>query len=206
MLEVSERTIYRYLSQGRLREYVRGAKHGVRREDVDALLHPDEEELPLPLNRRTLTRMHHELGELRHYLDRCKAVLNMKWTPLDLPADALVARHRTAMLAVAEGFHRDSLPEWTDFLLRLRLDDLAAIEQSIRTPHPWIPFHALAQRLRPEVGDLHRAPSFELISAAKQNLDTLAQVWLFNKYGEEHVQRLLTRLIEEAQDQNSSSR
>jgi excisionase family DNA binding protein len=194
-LNVSERTVYRYLREGKLRPYVRGATHGVRTEDVQALLHPEDEGGTPPVNRRTLARMHREICELREVLERCREALNLRWTPLDLSAAELVRLYDEARLFFPESCQLRDVETWGTRLVRMRERDLALIEQGTSEPHPWIPFCALVGGLGGCVSEKQLPTRLAgLVSAAQQNINTLSYIWIVKKEGELRMEKLAKKL------------
>jgi hypothetical protein len=191
MLHINERTVFRYVVQGKLRLCVRGRHHGVRRSDIRQLLRDREDPLPLAMNRRTLALARAELRIARMELDQCKDVLNMRWTPLGLTGEQLVERYQQAMFHVKDGCADAPLREWVEFLLRLRHHDLETIEALTKDAHPWRPFFHIAAGLDPRLNQQAKEPALaKYLAAAREHVDMMVYAWIVARYGEDVMRRV----------------
>jgi excisionase family DNA binding protein len=189
-LGVSERTIYRYVRRGRLRQATQGSQRGVRRDDLEQLQRSVEDPALPPVNKLTLAYSFNQIRLLRQEMDLLVQTIDLGRPPLDLSPEQLVAHHAAARRRVQDA-DITAGRDWIEFLLRLRDGDLKVIERKTGDPHPWIPFYELVEMLR-SPGDER---TMRLIGAACSHIEKLVFAWITQKCGPRLLRRHMRELV-----------
>lgn len=174
LLEVSERTVSRYLDKGLVRFEYRGKVAYLCEEDVLRLDKGRKDPIGVPLNRDTFERMRVDIEALQAQLAVVLRILNLQHMELTLTSSEYKNLYEGANQLASEGWPPHSEEQWSDMFLRIRIEDLEKIEPLVNDPHPWRTFLRLAtsMHLRPWDKNLR-----DIFAEGKKRLEQVAAMW-----------------------------
>lgn len=174
LLEVSHRTITRYLDRGLIRFEYRGKTPYLLEEDVLRLDKGRKDPVGVPLNRDTFEQMRVELDAIRAQMAMVLRILNLGNMELNLTPIEYKNLYDGANQLASEGWSPHSEEQWSEVFLKLRVEDFEKIEPLVDDPHPWRSFLRLAtsMHLRPWDKNLRN-----VFAEGKKRLEQVAGVW-----------------------------
>ena len=173
-LNVTPRSIYRYINRGHLRTYKEGQSLLVSRQDLQTLIEIGRDKRNFGLNKKSVAQLEAKVHVLEHEVDVIKRILDLRREPLSLDPDELEHLYRMAVhhITVSWSPHQEEM--WSEVFVRLTLEDLEKLEEAVEDPHPWRPFFQLAKAIFDNPHD----PDLKLqLNAGKNNVEKLAYIW-----------------------------
>ncbi len=178
ILDVTQRSIYRYAKRGLLKCKYEGVHTFIAEEDVLALSKGRRDLLAQPLTRDAVAKLTGEVQTLKTQVATCMRILNIKYEAFTFTAPEYDALYKSAEQAIDDGWPPHVEEMWADYFVRFRIEDLEKMETAMGNRHPWRPFLKL-------VSSMHMAPwdpgLTDLLGAGKTNLQQLAGVWCVMK-------------------------
>ena len=174
LLEVSGRTVSRYMDKGLIRFEYRGKTAFLLEEDILRLDKGRKDPAGSPLNRDTFERMQVEIDALKAQMAVVLRILNLRHMELTLTAVEYKNLYDGANQLASEGWPPHIEEQWSDVFLRLRVEDFEKIEPLVGDPHPWRSFLRLAtsMQVRPWNKSLR-----EIFAEGKKRLEQVAGMW-----------------------------
>lgn len=191
-LEVSVRTVYRYIEKGHLSTIKKGDHQLVSRQDVRALIDLRNQNQGPAINKTTVAKLHAKVQLLEKQLDAVMRILDIRTEPLKLSAPELVSLYEMAQHHLQYPWSPHHEQMWCDTLSRFSLEDLEKLSELIDDDHPWRPFHALAKAMMQNPHDVDIKIQ---LSAAKNNIERIGYIWgqTVTKDNAKRVNRLIER-------------
>lgn len=193
ILDVSDRTVTRYMKKGLLRfEYQKtgtGRSPYVVEEDVLRLQKGRKDLLATPLNRDILTALRMEIQTLKSQMAAVLKVLNLQHDELRFTPMEYKNAYEAADQYSVDGWPPHIEEPWADTFLRMRVEDLEKMVPVTNDAHPWKPFLRLAtsMKLRPWNTKLR-----DVLAAGENNLRQMAGIWCVLKGDSPKTLDLLT--------------
>ena len=174
LLDVTDRTITRYMNKGLVRFEYREKVAYLLEEDVLRLDKGRKDPLGFPLNRDIIEAMRVDLDALRGQMAVVLRILNLRHMELSLTDVEYKNLYDGANQLAAEGWPPHSEEQWSDLFLRLRVEDMKKLEEVTNDPHPWRAFLRLAtsMHLRPWEKNLR-----EIFAEGKKRIERVAGMW-----------------------------
>lgn len=173
-LDVSPRTIYRYLRDGRLRAEYRDKRPYILAEDVEQLKKTWEEPTKTPISRDTIPMLLARLQTLESEMAVVKRLLNISYEELNLSSREYKVLHEMAEVYSVEGWPPHAEEQWADTFLRIKLEDLEKMEAAVEDPHPWKPFLRLAATMHVNP---YNASLRDQLGAGRNSIHAVAAIW-----------------------------
>lgn len=174
-LNVSRRTVYRYISLGHLRTVKDGRQQLVSRKDVRTLLDLDKKRnQSYAAHKVSVAALEARVHVLENVVETMKRLLDIRREPMELTAPEMLSLYRMAQhhLTVAWSPHEED--QWTEVFARMRLENLETLEEVVEDEDPWRPFHQLCRVI---LANPHNIDLSLKLNAGKNNLEKLAYVW-----------------------------
>lgn len=174
MLNVSERSVYRYMRQGLLKVTYSQNRALISIDDVLQLKHTWENKPKIPPSRESVPFLIARVSVLEGQVAAMMRILNIKYEALNLTDPEFRVLHQMADVYSNEGWPPHAEEQWADTFVRMRLEDLEKLETCTEDPHPWRCFLRLAtsMHLTPYNKELR-----EQLSAGRNNILSIAGIW-----------------------------
>lgn len=174
VLGVSMRTLYRYVQRGILKAEFRG-RHMFVDEDSLLLLRKGKHDLlSSPMNQTIIATLLTRIQILETHMATVMRILNVRYDPLNLTLPEYEHFYHAADQQSREGWPPHMEEQWSEFFLRLKVEDLEKLEAIVKDKHPWRPFLRLAatMHINPWNKDLR-----DLFAAGRNSIQQVASVW-----------------------------
>lgn len=170
----SSRTVYRYATRGLFKTKPDGRHLRVCEDDLNTFQAGQRDALASPVERDVIMKLQADVQTLKMHLATVMRILNVRYEALALTAPEYDLLHQTASQLSTEGWSPMHEETWSEYLLRMKLEDLEGLERATKDPHPWRPFLRLAttMHLRPFNEELR-----DMFAAGRSNIHHLAGVW-----------------------------
>jgi hypothetical protein len=174
LLEVNQRSIYRYAKRGILQARCEGRHTFVAEEDVLTMLKGKRDLLSSPLNRGVIGKLQAEVQTLKTQMAAVMRILNMKYDPFSFTVPEYEHLYRAAEQLSTTGWSPHEEEMWAEYFVRFRTEDFEKIEIAVGDKHPWRPFLRLAtsMHVNPYNKDLT-----DMLAAGRTNIQQTAGVW-----------------------------
>jgi len=174
-LKVTVRTVYRHISRGYLRTQRNGNTVLVCEEDLQRLAAKEEDDLPFPINKKTLAGVVARVHILEKQVDTLMRLQNLLHEKLKLTGAELMGYYRMAEHYSTKGWPPHSEEALASFFCRIRYDDLEGMAKAASVEHPWKPLFKLVRTMEqaPFNKDLK-----DLLVTGKANVEHLSQLWV----------------------------
>lgn len=173
-LGVNSRTVRRYISKGYLRSEYCHRKLMVYKSELLQLKKDEEEPIPFPINRMSLARLHTRVTTLERHVATLMRILDVRYDPLNLTDAEMLSLYRQAEHLSLKGWSPYEEEPWSEYFLRMKLEDIEQCSRVSEDPHPWRAFLRLVSTmfLQPFNKDLR-----DNFAAGKNNLHGIAATY-----------------------------
>jgi hypothetical protein len=174
LLDVSMRTVSKYLSLGLARFEYRGKVAYILEEDLLRLDNGRKNFAGNPLNRDTFEAMRVEIDSLKAQMAVVLRILNLRHMELSLTDLEYKNLYTGANQLASEGWPPHIEEQWSDVFLRLRIEDFEKLAALVDDPHPWRSFLRLATSMHASPWDKNLR---EIFAEGKKRLEQVAGMW-----------------------------
>lgn len=174
LLDVTERSIYRYMRQGILKVSYQGGRAYLFEEDVLQLKHQKENKPKIPPSRETIPFLLARVQTLESRVSAMMRILNMKYENLSLTDPEYRTLHQMADVYSTQGWPPHSEEQWADTFIRIRLEDMEKIEECTEDPHPWRCFLRLVTSMHLNSYNKDLRDQF---ASGRNNVHSIAGIW-----------------------------
>ena len=174
VLDVSVRTISRYIRKGALQAECRGRRMLVNEEDVLSLKKGKRDPMSSSMTRDIIAKLQVEIQTLKTQMATVMKILNVRYDPLDLTIPEYTFLYQAAEQLSIDGWSPHMEEQWSEYFVRLQIEDLEKLEAVTNDPHPWRPILRLAttMHLNPYNKVLQ-----DVLAAGRNNVHQVASVW-----------------------------
>jgi excisionase family DNA binding protein len=174
ILGVTKRSIYRYVKRGLLKGEYDGHNTVVLEEDLKQIKKGRHDALSSPVKRDMVTALQVQVQTLQMQMATVMRILNVRYTPLDLTVPEYLSLYKSAEEMSTQGWSPQHEEIWSEYFVRITVEDMEGIETATGDKHPWRPFLRL-------VTTMHLSPYnrqlTEMFAAGRSNVQQVAGVW-----------------------------
>jgi excisionase family DNA binding protein len=174
ILSVSSRSIYRYVKRGVLRAQCEGRSVLILEEDLLNVKKGRHDALSSPVKRDVISVLQAEVQTLRMQMATVMRILNIRYTPLNFTIPEYLNLYQSAQQLSTEGWAPQHEEIWSEYFVRLTVEDFEGIELASEDKHPWRPFLRLAITMHLSPYNKHLVETF---AAGRTNVQQVAGVW-----------------------------
>lgn len=174
ILDVHFRSVYRYANRGVFQTKCEGKNTFVLEDDVLNWKRGRRDLENSPLERDIVQKLMAEVQTLKTQMATVNRILNIRFDPLNFTVPEYEHLYRTAEQLSNYGWSPHEEEMWSEYFVRLRVEDFEKVEVATQDKHPWRPFLRLASsmHLTPYNCDLA-----DMFAAGRMNVQQVAGVW-----------------------------
>lgn len=174
LMDCSVKSIYRYAKRGLIRTRYEDKKFFVNEEDLQTLRKGRRDQLNSPYTRDIINMLVLDMQTVKTQMATVMRILNINYVPLGFTDPEYVAFYQTADQLSTEGWSPHVEDQWADCFVRLKVEDLTAMQRLTADDHPWRPILRLAtsMHLRPWNTRLR-----DLFGSGRSNVHQIAGIW-----------------------------
>lgn len=174
ILGVSTRSIYRYAKRGVLRAQCQGRSVLVLEEDLREVKKGRHDILSSTVKKDIVSTLQAQVQMLTMQMATVMRLLNVRYEPLKFTIPEYMNLYQTAQQMSVEGWSPHSEEMWSEYFVRITVEDFEGIEFATEDKHPWRPILRLAttMHLNP-----YNKQLTEMLAAGRTNVQRVAGVW-----------------------------
>jgi excisionase family DNA binding protein len=174
VLGVSTRSIYRYAERGVLRAQCEGRSVLILEEDLRHVKKGRHEALSSPVKKDVISVLQAQVQTLNMQMATVMRILNVRYTPLNLTIPEYLNIYKSAQQMSTEGWAPHHEEMWSEYFVRITIEDLEGIELASEDKHPWRPILRLATTMHLSPYNRHLT---EMLAAGRMNVQHMAGIW-----------------------------
>lgn len=174
LLNVSDRSIYRYATRGIFQSKCEGKNTFVLEDDVLNWKKGRRDLLSQPLERDIVQKLMAEVQTLKTQVATCMRILNIRFDPFNFTIPEYEHLYRTADHLSTHGWSPHDEEMWAEYFVRFRVEDFEKIELATQDKHPWRPFLRLATSMHVNP---YNTELSDMFAAGRTSLQQVAGVW-----------------------------
>lgn len=174
VLGVSKRSIYRYARRGLLRSQCDGRSVVFLEEDLKQIKKGRHDALSSPVKRDIVAALQVQVQTLQMQVATIMRILNVRYSPLDMTVPEYLSLYKSAEEMSTQGWAPQHEELWSEYFVRITVDDLEGIEAASGDKHPWRPFLRLATTMH--LSPYNRQLT-DMLAAGRNNIQQVAGVW-----------------------------
>jgi excisionase family DNA binding protein len=174
VLGVSTRSIYRYAERGVLRAQCEGRSVLILEEDLRQVKKGRHEALSSPVKKDVISVLQAQVQTLNMQMATVMRILNVRYTPLNLTIPEYLNIYKSAQQMSTEGWAPHHEEIWSEYFVRITIEDLEGIELASEDKHPWRPILRLATTMHLSPYNRHLT---EMLAAGRMNVQHMAGIW-----------------------------
>lgn len=184
-LEVTVRTVNRYIRRGLLRTEKRKGCRVIPRDDLHTLKEQKtRKDLPYAVNKVTIGMLSSQIQMLQKNMDVVLRILDLRHEPLGLDAGQLENLHAMAQYHMQEQWSPQQEDMWVSTFIRMKLEDIEEMSKMIEDDQPWRPFFQLCRAMLQAPCDVDNKLK---LNAGKANIEKIAHIWASTKGVRDHA-------------------
>lgn len=173
-LGVSTRSIYRYAKRGVLRAECEGRSVVVLEEDLREVKKGRHDTMSSSVKKDIVSTLQAQVQTLTMQMATVMRLLNVRYEPLKFTIPEYLNFYQTAQQLSIEGWSPHSEEMWSEYFVRITVEDFEGIELATEDKHPWRPILRLATTMHLSPYNKHLT---EMFAAGRTNVQRLAGVW-----------------------------
>lgn len=174
VLGVSTRSIYRYAKRGVLRAQCEGRSVLVLEEDLREVKKGRHEALSSSVKKDVVSTLQAQVQTLTMQMATVMRLLNVRYEPLKFTIPEYLNFYQTAQQMSVEGWAPHSEEMWSEYFVRITVEDFEGIEFATEDKHPWRPILRLATTMHLNPYNRHLT---DMLAAGRTNVQRVAGVW-----------------------------
>ncbi len=174
ILGVSTRSIYRYAKRGVLRAQCEGRSVTVLEEDLKEVKKGRHDILSSPIKKDIISILQMQVQTLTMQMATVMRLLNVRYEPLKFTIPEYLTFYQMAEQMSVHGWPPHAEEMWSEYFVRITVEDLEGIEFATDDKHPWRPILRLATTMHLNPYNKHLT---EIFAAGRTNVQRIAGVW-----------------------------
>ncbi len=174
ILGVNKRSIYRYVNRGVLRSQYDGHNTLILEEDVRHVKKGRHDALSSPVKRDLVVNLQAQIQTLQMQMATVMRILNVRYDPLGFTVPEYLNLYKSAQELSTNGWAPQHEEIWSEYFVRMTVEDLESLEVASDDKHPWRPFLRLVTTMHLNPYNKHLV---EMFAAGRTNIQHIAGVW-----------------------------